>query len=71
MEDLINNDIIDISKNKLIHKQYDALEKLNLGFVPINNCNLQILSIITHCVENLHIFTKNQFNNINLILNKL
>ena len=71
MSDLTNDIIINSSKKILIQKQYDALNKLNLGFVVNDFCFLHLLAITTHCIENMHIFTKEQYNNINIILNKL
>lgn len=70
--DELNIDLIDDIKQSLIDKQTNSIELITLGFAPKDiNCELQMLHILSHCVENIHIFTEKQHHKINNLINKI
>ena len=70
--DGLNMDLIDDIKQSLIDKQANSIELMALGFAPKDiNCELQMLHILSHCVENIHIFTEEQHYKINNLITKI
>lgn len=63
--------IIDDLTNKIINKNINEIDKKKLGFIQNNTCNLSIISILIHSVENAEIFNKSQENNIINIYNSI
>ena len=63
--------IIDDLTNKIITKNINEIDKKKLGFIQNNTCNLSIISILIHSVENAEIFNKSQENNIINIYNSI
>lgn len=63
--------IIDDLTNKIINKNINEIDKKKLGFIQNNTCNLSIISILIHSVENTEIFSKSQENNIINIYNSI
>ena len=64
-----------IDYNELI-KEYNILlskieiadiKRLELGFIN-DDCDIQLLSILIHCIENINIFDNNQLSNIEQFL---
>lgn len=70
--DELNIDLIDDIKQSLIDKQTNSIELMILGFAHKDvNCELQMLHILSHCVENIHIFTEEQHHKINNLINEI
>lgn len=68
----LNIDLIDDIKQSLIDKQTNSIELMTLGFTFKDvNCELQMLHILSHCVENIHIFTEEQHYKINNLINRI
>ena len=66
----LKQDIIDEYNNILADKESNYINKIRLGYIE-DNCNIMLLSMMIHCVENINIFNKKQLNNINHIINKV
>lgn len=43
------------------------IKRLTLGFIN-DDCDIQLLSILIHCIENINIFDNNQLKNIEQFL---
>lgn len=64
-----------IDYNELV-KEYNILlskieiadiKRLELGFIN-DNCDIQLLSILIHCIENINIFDNDELYNINYFI---
>ena len=66
----LKQDIIDKYNNILADKESNYINKIRLGYIE-DNCNIMLLSMMIHCVENINIFNKKQLNSINHIINKV
>lgn len=66
----LKQDIIDEYNNILADKESNYINKIRLGYIE-DNCNIMLLSMMIHCVENINIFNKKQLNSINHIINKV
>lgn len=70
LDNIFDNDVL--NKN-IINDIINNINKIELGFIisKHNSVRLNIRIICTHCIDNNIIFTEDQLNKINDIINKI
>ena len=63
MENKINETLVIECREKIINSEKNNINKLYLGYVE-DNCDVFVLNILFHCIENKDIFIEKQWNNI-------
>lgn len=68
-EDIIQTNINNLIENTFIKENVNKIKLYDLGYIN-ENCNINILSLIIQCNENIDIFNDIQKENINIMTNK-